>query len=55
MDMNILRGIVTLVTMVLFILVCVRVFSKKNKSAYDKAAHMAVEKPPESEELEEKP
>ncbi|WP_251358161.1 cbb3-type cytochrome c oxidase subunit 3 [Kangiella sp. TOML190] len=43
MDMNILRGIITLVVMILFIVICVLVYSKRNKKKYEQAARMVLD------------
>ncbi len=50
MDMNIFRGITTLVLMVLFIALCFWVYSKKRKPMYEEAAKMAIEETPEGEQ-----
>lgn len=42
-DINDFRGIMTLITMLLFIALCIGVYSKKRKKSYDEAAHMAIE------------
>lgn len=43
MDINIFRGVMTLIIMVLFIGLCIWVYSKKRKPMYDQAARMALE------------
>lgn len=43
MDINVLRGIITLITMILFIAICITVYSKRNKKKYEDAARMALE------------
>jgi cytochrome c oxidase cbb3-type subunit IV len=43
MDINILRGLMTLVIMLLFLSICISVYSKKNKGKFDRAARMALE------------
>lgn len=43
MDMNTLRGIITLLAMVLFLVICFLVFSKKNKKKYEKASRMVLD------------
>lgn len=43
MDMNIFRGIMTLIIMLLFIGLCIWVYSKKRKPMYEDAARMALD------------
>lgn len=43
MDMNILRGVITLVVMILFIVICFLVYSKRNKKKYDNASRMVLD------------
>lgn len=43
MDINVFRGVMTLVTMLLFVVLCIWIYSKKNKATYDKASKMALE------------
>lgn len=43
MDINIFRGIMTLIIMLLFIGLCIWVYSKKRKPMYDDAARMALD------------
>lgn len=43
MDMNTFRGIVAVVLLLLFIGLVIRVFGRKRKGLYEKAAYMAVE------------
>ncbi len=43
MDINLFRGIVTLLALVLFIAICVLVYSKRNKDKYDKASRMVLD------------
>ncbi|WP_395376765.1 cbb3-type cytochrome oxidase subunit 3 [Marinicella sp. W31] len=50
MDMNLFRGVMTLIIMALFIGICVRVYSRKRKPLYDQAAHMALEKEGKADE-----
>ncbi len=43
MDINIFRGVMTLIIMLLFIGLCIWVYSKKRKPMYDQAARMALD------------
>ncbi|AOE50602.1 cbb3-type cytochrome oxidase subunit 3 [Kangiella sediminilitoris] len=43
MDINLIRGILTVILLVLFIGLCFWVFSKKRKSQYEEASKMALE------------
>ncbi|NVK21243.1 MAG: cbb3-type cytochrome c oxidase subunit 3 [Kangiellaceae bacterium] len=43
MDINDFRGIMTLITMLLFIGICIGVYSKKRKKTYDEAARMVLD------------
>ncbi len=43
MDINTLRGVITLIAMVLFIVICFQVYSKRNKNKYDKASRMVLD------------
>lgn len=43
MDINMFRGILTIVLLVLFIGLCFTVFSKKRKKQYEDAAKMALD------------
>ena len=43
MDINLIRGILTVVLLVLFIGLCIWVFSKKRKKQYEDAAKMALD------------
>lgn len=49
MDINIFRGIMTLIIMLLFIGLCIWVYSKKRKPMYEDAAHMALDDEDKSE------
>ena len=50
MDMNVFRGVMTLIIMLLFIGICLRVYSRKRKPMYDHAASMAVEQEAKTDE-----
>lgn len=50
MDMNLFRGLMTLIIMALFIGICLRVYSAKRKPLYDEAATMALEKENKADE-----
>ena len=50
MDMNVFRGVMTLIIMLLFIGICVRVYARNRKPLYDQAAQMAVEKEAKTDE-----
>lgn len=43
MDINIFRGVMTLIVMLLFIGLCIWIYSKKRKPIYDNAARMALD------------
>ncbi|WP_417447012.1 cbb3-type cytochrome oxidase subunit 3 [Kangiella sp.] len=43
MDINIFRGVMTLIIMLLFIGLCIWVYSKKRKPMYEDAARMALD------------
>lgn len=43
MDINLFRGILTVILLVLFIGLCLWVFSKKRKKQYEDAAKMALD------------
>ena len=43
MDINLFRGIMTLIIMLLFIGLCIWVYSKKRKPMYEQAARMALD------------
>ncbi|WP_223670861.1 cbb3-type cytochrome oxidase subunit 3 [Kangiella shandongensis] len=43
MDINLIRGILTVVLLILFVGLCFWVFSKKRKSQYEEAAKMALD------------
>ncbi|NVJ65331.1 MAG: cbb3-type cytochrome c oxidase subunit 3 [Gammaproteobacteria bacterium] len=43
MDINIFRGLITLMAMVLFIVICVLVYSKRNKKKYEQASRMVLD------------
>lgn len=43
MDINTFRGLLTLVLMLFFIVLCFMVFSKKSKKSYEEAARMALD------------
>lgn len=43
MDINIFRGVMTLIIMLLFIGLCIWVYSKKRKPMYEQAARMALD------------
>lgn len=43
MDINLFRGILTVILLVLFIGLCIWVFSKKRKKQYEDAAKMALD------------
>jgi cytochrome c oxidase cbb3-type subunit 4 len=43
MDMNLFRGIMTVILLVLFIGLCIGVFSKRKKKQYEDAAKMALD------------
>ncbi len=43
MDMNVFRGIVALILLLLFVGLVIWVYGKKRKGLYEKAAYMAVE------------
>jgi len=50
MDMNVFRGVMTLIIMLLFIGICLRVYSRSRKPMYDKAANMAIEQEANTDE-----
>ncbi|PXF63422.1 cbb3-type cytochrome oxidase subunit 3 [Kangiella spongicola] len=43
MDMNLFRGILTVILLVLFVGLCIWIFSRKRKKQYDDAAKMALD------------
>ncbi len=43
MDMNTVRGIITLLAMLFFIVICILVYSKRNKNKYEKASRMVLD------------